>query len=501
YTFGLKTEDSTPNSSGLSNVITQATSACPPPEQFLDSFIDDSSDAASPIVEHQMARIVSTQQYTGGVALTSTAVAVGGTVAAGDIDAVVVKWNGVEVGSGTVSGGGKTGTITLTGAGNGDGTLTYYISFNAGAALDETFSLTVTSVTGGTDNIGLPQTTALRTIIADQPPAAVGDLSVGTSYSRGITLTWTAPDAQDPITGNTVTSSYDFRYEFADDVVGNYTYNTALEAAKEPTPRAAGALESYILTCQKGADNETCLTSDNARINPNSLYHIAVQSSDATPLTSPTSNVVTAHSALKYGWNAASIPYALDGTTFASLFSELGTVYVYTLGAGDAWTQVTSSSAVSSIGAGKGFYIYSSKYTSVLDNGGALSENGASYVQVNFPNTGNNLVGNPYLKNVDWSLVKLCDGSTSTFDASAGCTGGGGEQGSSWDYFKDASGAGCAGGEWVDSTISYYANLTSLTDVTCNAGSCTPKMRSWWAYWVDRCAAAPAGTIMAVPKP
>jgi hypothetical protein len=307
-----------------------------------------------------------------------------------------------------------------------------------------------------------------------------------------------------------------------------------------------------------------------------------MQSKDPATNASATSNVVTVHSALKYGWNAVSIPGVHDGTSLTDAFSDdVGTVYAYQINGDGSWTEVTNTTALNNavLDNGAGFYTYSFNYTSALDSG--LSENTAGWSQVDLPNTGNNIVGNPYFENVDWNLVKLCDGSASTFSASTGCSGG--TEGTNWGMFEDMSDGGSissatisgatkanpvvitasshgfsngdtveiidvvgmveinarmftiagvtantfelqgedgtghtaytSGGTaekqgtvncngWVHSTISYYANATTLTNKKCNATGCTAKMRSWWGYWVDKCeTGAPAGLIMVVPNP
>jgi hypothetical protein len=141
--------------------ITVTAPAAAPATQTLNSFADISTAPAVPATV-QMANIASTATN-GGVALTSTQVSVGGTVALADVAAIRVLWNAAPVGNVTPPASLTNVNIPLAGAGLGNGTLTYEIDL-LGTATGKDFDLTVTSVTGNTtDSIPLPSTTATQT--------------------------------------------------------------------------------------------------------------------------------------------------------------------------------------------------------------------------------------------------------------------------------------------------------------------------------------------------
>ena len=137
------------------------------PTQVLDTFTDDSANAAAPAADLRMAKIATTAAN-GGVALTASQVTVNGTLSA--ISNIKVWWNTVdnfgtasEVGSDLAPVVATPSNITLTGAGNASGFLYYTITVPGGAT--GTYDVTVTSVTGNTvDSIGLPSTTSTRSV-------------------------------------------------------------------------------------------------------------------------------------------------------------------------------------------------------------------------------------------------------------------------------------------------------------------------------------------------
>jgi hypothetical protein len=153
--------------------------------QTLDTFTDNSADAAAPATDLTMATVASSG---GGAALTSTRVSVGGTVAASDVASIRVLWNAAEAGIVNSPGSLTNIDISLTGAGSGPGNLVYLLSLN-GSAAGKTFNLTVTSVTGQTaDNIPLPKTTATRNATAPAAQVPAGNIVLYIALSAGIAI-------------------------------------------------------------------------------------------------------------------------------------------------------------------------------------------------------------------------------------------------------------------------------------------------------------------------
>lgn len=334
------------------------------------------------------------------------------------------------------------------------------------------------------------------------PPAAVSNLAQSSLvYTRGANLTWTAP-GDDDTTGTA--SSYDFRYTDALDYPANVTstlmdtnWGALTQAASEPAPQAAGSSESLTIADDTGGNN----------LSPNTLYYFVMKTTDDFGNVSGISNVVSAHTALKYGYNTVSIPYKAStgtaGKTLNDLFGDdVSSVWAYTwqpsgMDSGGAfsggWVQLDASTNITSLTDGMGYYMYAyAMNSSVLDENDSLSaalvsQNSDGWTRIDL-SQGRNLLGNPYLKNVNFSNVKICQNPTG-FSAVTGCTGG------TTVSFSQAVTNG-----WLDGNIAYYANSTTYTYETCNAGSCTAKLRPWWGQWVYLLDGSNTYK-MAVPKP
>ena len=376
----------------------------------------------------------------------------------------------------------------------------------AGSTYDVRMTYNDTDGVTGTN----PQTVAniVMPILDMTPPAQINNLDVNTQYMRGLKLQWTAPSdvKADNSTGSV--SSYDFRFIDAVDYPTNMTqtnFNTywnnasywgggsLLKAAKEPTPASVGAAQYFTLSCAwNGSDNNTCSTAEGEKILwPNTLYYVAMRSSDDRPnesvasnVTNPMSATQASHTALKYGWTAFSLPYnwgsAGGSETLANIFGDDLTsgVYVYrwdSTGVTEtdgSWVEVPSTTLLTpmanGIANGKGYYIYSFDYNSILDKeGSTVAENSANYVKVDLE-LGYNMIGNPYLKNVPVDgNTWVCKGST--FNASTGCSGG-----------TIYTFAGAVTANWLGNSVYYYANATGFSSEYYTSA----KLRPWWGMWI-----------------
>ena len=154
------------------------------PAQSLGAWSSESRRVPLPATDIPMA-IIETTGADGGAALTSTTVAVNGTITS--VDDIKVWWNTVDdlasatlVGSQADPAVGTPYDISLTGAGQGSGYLFYTVSILS--AQDGNYAITVSSVTGATaDNIPLPKTTLFAvdsvTLTADKTsPALLGSV-------------------------------------------------------------------------------------------------------------------------------------------------------------------------------------------------------------------------------------------------------------------------------------------------------------------------------------
>jgi hypothetical protein len=103
------------------------------------------------------------------------------------------------------------------------------------------------------------------------PPAAIANLAATSSTTNSVTLTWTAP-GDDGSTGSA--TQYDIRYALSS--ITEVTWDSALQASSEPTPKAAGGSEIFVVS---GLSEYT-------------KYYFAVKAADEKSNWSPVSNVV-----------------------------------------------------------------------------------------------------------------------------------------------------------------------------------------------------------------
>jgi hypothetical protein len=346
---------------------------------------------------------------------------------------------------------------------------------------------------------------------ADNPPADVSNLAVEECFARGLTLSWSVP-SDDGSTG--VPSSYDARFVDAVEYPTGFSFpwdSGDLQAAKEPTPTAgtAGQTEYFDLACAwNGSDNNTCSTADGEEsLWPNTLYYAAMKSVDDFPNTSGISNTVSTHTAMKYEYNMIGIPYDIESasSTFNANFIDdvspdaatAPVIYKWEpLGAdisssmwNGRWTSVSASAALNTETNGTGFYIYSGGYNNVLDvDTATVPEYTENWVGINLKQ-GRNLVGNPYLKNVDFSNIQICQ--NSSFSTAGGCSGG------TIKSFESAVGTWVGGG-----IVNYVTNDFSPSIESCVPFDCTAQLRPWWGQWVYLTAESSSDTyILAIPRP
>lgn len=102
------------------------------------------------------------------------------------------------------------------------------------------------------------------------PPAAVNNLATSNPTSNSITLTWTAP-GDDGSTGTA--ASYDIRYRTGG-AVNDSNWASATQVTGEPTPQAAGTVQSMVVT----------------GLSPSTTYYFAIKTSDEATNTSAISN-------------------------------------------------------------------------------------------------------------------------------------------------------------------------------------------------------------------
>jgi chitodextrinase len=104
----------------------------------------------------------------------------------------------------------------------------------------------------------------------DVPPAAVTDLAASASATNSVTLTWTAP-GDDGAVGTA--AYYDIRY--SNNPITDGSWDSAWPASGEPTPNAAGALETFVVQY----------------LAPGTTYYFALKTADEKPNWSALSNV------------------------------------------------------------------------------------------------------------------------------------------------------------------------------------------------------------------
>jgi Leucine-rich repeat (LRR) protein len=105
------------------------------------------------------------------------------------------------------------------------------------------------------------------------PPAAITDLAATDSTTTSITLSWTAPTADDT---HAMTSSYDLRTSEA--VITDATWETALQVENEPGSAPGGWLQSMVVD----------------GLAPGTIYYFAIKALDSDLHASGLSNVIAA---------------------------------------------------------------------------------------------------------------------------------------------------------------------------------------------------------------
>ncbi len=153
----------------------------------------------------------------------------------------------------------------------------------------------------------------------DTPPEAVDDLAVTATYDESATLQWIAPGDNGPF-GQA--AEYDIRYSTAPINEGNWA--AAVQCTGEPTPKAAGQLESFLVS----------------GLSPTTTYYFALKTADEASNWSALSNIaqgttqeyinltvtsVTPNNAIQFSWW---VDLEITGTGFqpgATVTLEMGT--------------------------------------------------------------------------------------------------------------------------------------------------------------------------------
>ncbi len=124
-------------------------------------------------------------------------------------------------------------------------------------------------------NDEVPNTSALSNVVnratssETTAPATIATLAASASTSSTVTLNWTSPGDD----GNTGTAtSYDIRYSTA--AINDANWNSASQASGEPTPKAAGQAETFVVS----------------GLNSSTTYFFAIKTADEVPNWSGTSN-------------------------------------------------------------------------------------------------------------------------------------------------------------------------------------------------------------------
>lgn len=246
YYFAIKTSDSVPHESGLSNVASGTTLV---------------GDSTAPAAINDLNTGAITE---GSVALSWTATGDdGGTGTATSYDVryrtggpvTSSNWSTSTQATGEPAPAAAGATENFTVSGLVSGT-TYYFAVRAG---DETPNWSPIS--------NSPGTTTTADVTA---PAAVSNLAATGPTNTTVTLTWTAPG--DNNASGTATT-YDIRYSTAAINAGNW--DSATQASGEPSPQAAGGSESYTVT----------------GLNANTTYYFAIKTADEATNWSGLSNV------------------------------------------------------------------------------------------------------------------------------------------------------------------------------------------------------------------
>ncbi len=298
YYFAIKTSDEVPNTSAISNSPNDTTAA--PPSSVTVKFHPSGSHTSDNVT------------YTGGTAATAMDTSDGSTSygfstgsgndyyseiddtsESGTINSVIVKavlqrqsgYNTISfaVGLRTYATNYLSGTqthnsttyTTFSGA-------SYATNPNTGSAwtwqeIDDIVAV-VDHNSGDTDNM---RVTELYVEVNYTPgdtadtiaPAAISDLATGTVAQTSIDLSWTAPGDDNDVG---TASVYDIRYSTSAITATNWAYAT--QATGEPTPSAAGSLESMTVT----------------GLSAGTTYYFAIKTKDEVPNDSDISNFVNA---------------------------------------------------------------------------------------------------------------------------------------------------------------------------------------------------------------
>jgi phosphodiesterase/alkaline phosphatase D-like protein len=139
---------------------------------------------------------------------------------------------------------------------------------------------------------------ALTISLAINSYAASAGLVAAAATANSINLTWTAP-GDDSATGTA--SQYDVRYSTS--VITAANWGSATQATGEPTPHAAGTLETFTVT----------------GLNPSTTYYFAVKSADEVPNWSAISNVVAKATTAETTPPAAIVNLAVGSVTSSSI--------------------------------------------------------------------------------------------------------------------------------------------------------------------------------------
>lgn len=346
------------------------------------------------------------------------------------------------------------------------------------------------------------------------------DLSVYASYARGLEMSWTTPSSDFDATNapsGTALDNYEFR--FVDAVEYPSTLSTlaalpvtstiawwdsppagkwwsdnsatGMNAYNENYPLEYPTPDFYTVSCNQNAGDSACSSNvGEDQLWPNTLYYVTMKVCDTAPAPGPNCGYSTvtsgtavsgSHTGLKYGWNIISVPYDIEtgDRTFTQMFGDngMGTNDLYRVVNGSFVSVTPGSNMRTTLNSGEGFYIYSSGFTNVVDEqvtgGDVPLASGAGPIIIPLDVSNQNIIGNPWLKNVDFATdVEVCD--------AANCSG-------TNQSFADAAFAG-----WVSDTIYYSVGQTTTEKLVCTAGGagCAGVasegvwMRPWWGYFV-----------------
>ncbi|SYZ72524.1 hypothetical protein TRIP_C20639 [Candidatus Zixiibacteriota bacterium] len=244
YYFAIKTADEAPNWSALSNVVSKATSVETTPPSTIATLTAVSSTASSVTLNWRApgddGDVGTASQY--DIRYSTATIT----------DA---NWNAATQVTGEPSPqiAGTTETFSVTGL---QSSTVYYFAIKTA---DEVPNWS------GLSNIASRPTSAEQ-----NPPAAITNLSTGTTTSTSVILNWTAP-GDDGSTGTA--TQYDIRYSTS--AITEANFGGASQLVGEPTPRVAGSAETFTVT----------------GLTPSTTYYFAIKTADEVPNWSALSNV------------------------------------------------------------------------------------------------------------------------------------------------------------------------------------------------------------------